>query len=266
MTNGSDLQSDFITKSVVDGIATVTISRSERRNAMNQAMWRYMTALFTSFAADPDIRVVVLRGAGGHFCAGADIAEFETVRGDADSARSYEADNSATFAAIRNCPIPTIAAISGICFGGGFGMAAACDLRIASDDAIFSVPAAKLGLAYPVDAMADIVNALGPQMAKYLTYSAARLSATDALRVGFVLDVTDADGLESRVNELARTIAGNAPLSIGASKASIRATLTGDAADIDAAEALGSATFDSHDYAEGRAAFREKRKPGFTGS
>lgn len=266
MQNDPIRQIDFLTVTVEDGIATVTIDRPERKNAMNQAMWRRMTALFTGFAAAPDVRVVVLRGAGGDFCAGADIGEFDTVRGSADSARAYEADNSASFAAIRDCPVPTIAAIRGVCFGGGFGMAAACDLRLAEPDATFSVPAARLGLAYPVDAMADIVHALGPQMAKYLAYSAARIDAAAALHAGFLMEVTKGGGLDSRVRELARTIAANAPLSVRASKASIRATLSADAADMTTAEALGHATFDSADYAEGRAAFRDKRKPRFSGA
>lgn len=258
-------QTGFLKTRIGDNVAYIVIDRPARKNAMTQKMWREMTQTLHALAADGSVRAVVLSGAGGDFCAGADIGEFETVRGDAASARLYEADNSATFAAIRDCPVPTIAAISGICFGGGFGMAAACDIRIAATDALFSVPAAKLGLAYPVDAMADIVHALGAQTAKYLTCSAARLDAAAAREAGFLLDVVAPDALDARAQTLAATIAANAPLSVRASKAAIRAVLSGLPADSQMATALGDATFESADYAEGRAAFRERRAARFSG-
>ncbi len=260
-------QTGFLrTASRDNGVVAVTIDRPARKNAMTQAMWREMAALFAAFADDGSVRAVVLRGEGGDFCAGADIGEFETVRGNAHSARAYEADNSAAFAAIRNCPVPTIAAIGGICFGGGFGLAASCDIRIASADAVFSVPAARLGLAYPVDAMADIVHSVGPQVAKYMTYSAARLDAPAARGAGFLLEIVPPDEIEPRAEQLAAIIATNAPLSIRASKAAINAVLSGDNAEIAGAIALGDATFESADYAEGRAAFREKRPARFSGN
>ena len=258
-------QSDFIETRIADGVATVVIDRPERKNAMNQAMWRAMADLFAAIDADASLRAVILTGSGADFCAGADITEFDTVRGSADSARAYEAENAAAFAASRTCRLPTIAAIRGICFGGGFGMAAACDLRIASSTAVFSVPAARLGLAYPVEAMADIVHAVGPQMAKYLAFSAARLDAAAALDTGFVLEIAEPAGLDLRAAELAATIAANAPMSVKASKASIRAMLTGDAADIPHASVPGDRTSESAAYAEGRAAFREKPPPSFSG-
>ena len=259
-------QTDFLKTQINDNVAYIVIDRPARKNAMTHAMWRQMTHILRTLSEDSSVRAVVLSGAGGDFCAGADIGEFDTVRGDAAKARLYEADNSATFAAIRDCPAPTIAMISGICFGGGFGLAAACDIRMASSDALFSVPAAKLGLAYPVDAMADIVHALGAQTAKYLTYSAARLDAPAAREAGFLLDVVEPEALAARVGGLAATIAANAPLSVRASKASIRAVLSGLPADAEHATALGDATFESEDYAEGRAAFRERRPARFNGS
>lgn len=161
--------------------------------------------------------------------------------------------------------MPTIAAIRGICFGGGFGLAAACDLRLGSATALFCLPPARLGLAYPADAMADFVHALGAQMAKYLAFTAARIDAETALTAGFLLEVVEPAGLEKRAVELASTIAANAPLSNKASKASIRASLTLAPEDVEAAAALGDATFESADYAEGRKAFREKRPARFSG-
>lgn len=249
---------------VADGVATLTFDRPQRKNALTAQLWADLAALVAQAPAQ-GARVLVLRGAGGDFCAGADISEFDTVRRDAGTARAYEATNSAAFAAIRDLAIPTVAAIRGICFGGGFGIAAACDIRIAADDATFSVPAARLGLAYPHDAMADIVRACGPQMAKLLTFGAGRIDAARALGAGFLAEVVPAAALDAHAAGLAAAIAANAPLSVRASKAAIRAVLTGEPADAEAARALGAATFDSADYAEGRAAFRDKRQPRFTG-
>lgn len=250
---------------VANHIARVTIDRPNKRNALSQSMWRDLAERMDRAASDPDVRVVLIGGTGEDFCAGADIGEFDTVRRDAETARAYENANSEAFAAIRNSPIPTLAAIRGVCFGGGFGIAAACDIRLASDDARFSVPAARLGLAYPHDAMADIVHACGPQFAKYLTFSAARLSAAEALRIGFLAEILPANAVDSRAADIAETIACAAPLSVKASKAAIRAVLSGSPSDAAKAQALGAATFDSADYEEGRHAFRQRREPRFQG-
>ena len=248
-----------------DAIATVAINRPARKNAITQAMWVELAAIVGRLSGDGFTRVIVLRGKGQDFSAGADISEFDTLRGTAESARAYEATNSAAFAALRTCTIPVIAAIRGICFGGGFGLAAACDLRIATPDAQFSVPAARLGLAYPQDAMGDIVSAAGPQMARYLTYTAGRIDAQAALSAGFLLEVIEAEHFDGRVTDIARTIARNAPLSIKASKAAIRSALSHNPAEAALAQSLGDATFLSEDYAEGRAAFHGRRTPHFRG-
>jgi enoyl-CoA hydratase/carnithine racemase len=248
---------------IAGGVAHLVIDRPARKNALTARMWSALADQVREAAAASGVRVLVISGAGYDFSAGADISEFDELRKDAATARDYEAANSAAFAAIRNCAVPTIAAIRGVCFGGGFGIAAACDIRIAADNALFAVPAARLGLAYPQDAMQDIVNACGPQMAKYLTFSAARIGAAKAAEIGFLAEVLADAELDSRAAALAGEIAANAPLSIAASKAAIRAALTGETADIALAQQLGNATFASEDYAEGRAAFREKRAPRF---
>jgi len=247
------------------GIAALTLNRPEKKNAITHAMWLDLAARVKAIGADPATRAIVLRGSGSDFSAGADIGEFATLRAGGAAAGAYEAANSDAFAAIRDAPVPVIAAIRGICFGGGFGVAAACDLRLATPDARFCVPAARLGLAYPHDAMADIVDAVGPQMAKYLAFSAARIDAPTALAAGFLIEIVEPDRLDARVADLAQTIARNAPLSVRASKAAIRAVLSGKAENAERAKALGDATFESDDYAEGRAAFTEKRCPLFTG-
>lgn len=247
------------------GVATLTFDRPEKKNAITYAIWQELARQVNAIGADKATRAIVLRGQGNDFSAGADIGEFATLRTGGAGARAYEAANSAAFAAIRETPVPVIAAIRGICFGGGFGIAAACDIRLAAPDAQFSVPAGRLGLAYPHDAMTDIVNAVGPQMAKYLTFSAARIDAEAALAAGFLLEIVSAARLDARVAELAEAIAGNAPLSVRASKAAIKAALSGRPEDGERAQRLGDATFESSDYAEGRAAFAERRRPVFKG-
>lgn len=258
------MENEPLTVSLAGGVATLTLNRPGKKNAITLAMWLEIAARLERLVVDPATRVIVLAGSGADFSAGADIAQFDTLRGDAQSARRYEAANSAAFAAVRNAPVPVIAAIRGICFGGGCGLAAAADIRIASRDARFAVPAARLGLAYPVDAMIDIVTSAGPQMAKYLTFSAATIDADAARAAGFLLEI--ADDPHGRAHEIAASIAANAPLSVRASKAAIRATLTGGAAEVATATAAGDATFDSADYAEGRAAFKAKRQPVFSGT
>lgn len=248
------------------GIARITIDRPERKNAVTFAMWRALASGLEALADRGETRVAVICGGGADFCAGADIGEFDAVRRDTETARAYEAANSAAFGAIRHAPFPTLAAIGGICFGGGFGIAAACDLRIATRSARFCVPAARLGLAYPADAMRDIVHAAGAQMAKYLAFSAATIDADAALAAGFLLEVVEnGEALAARAQAIAAGIAASAPLSNRASKAAIEAVLSGEPAALAKARALGDATFDSADYAEGRAAFRERRAPRFEG-
>ncbi len=246
-------------------VAHILLDNPGRKNAVNLATWRRLARELDELGRDGVTRAIVLSGAAGDFCAGADISEFDAVRRDAATARDYEAANSNAFRALRDSALPVIAAIGGICYGGGFGIAAACDLRIASADARFAVPAARLGLAYPADAMTDIVRSSGDQMARYLTMTAATIGAAAAHRAGFLLELVDKAALLDRANEIAATIAANAPLSIRASRLAIGAATTGDTALIANARKAGDATFESADYAEGRSAFRERRKPVFSG-
>lgn len=259
----SDREEPGLKLSLAGDIAHLVIDRPERKNALTARMWRALADAVREATASPRACVLVISGAGKDFSAGADISEFDELRKDAATARDYEAANSVAFAAIRDAAIPTIASIRGVCFGGGFGIAAACDIRIGSDNALFAVPAARLGLAYPQDAMQDIVHSCGPQMAKYLTFSAARIDARKAAEIGFLAEMVSEADLDSRTAAFAAEIAANAPLSISASKAAIRAALSGETPDIERARQLGAATFASEDYAEGRAAFREKRLPRF---
>lgn len=265
MDAGTEHGSPHIKLTTRGAVATITIDRPLRRNAISQAMWLSLARMVDACGNDGTTLALVIRGAGADFSAGADITEFDQVRKDAASARRYEAANARAFAAVRNCPIPTIAAIRGICFGGGFGIAAACDIRIATADARFAVPAARLGLAYPAEAMGDIVGALGPQLARYLIFTASTLEAEAAMGTGFLLELTTAGEFDERIAEVAQAIAHNAPLTIKAAKSAIRAVMANDAAALERATRAGEATFDSEDYAEGRAAFRDRRLPQFKG-
>lgn len=249
-----------------DGIGMLTIDNPTRRNALTAAMWRGIPDALAWLVGEAGARAIILAGAGGRdFSAGADISEFALVRKDAETARIYEAENCAAFAAVRNARVPVIAAIRGICYGGGLGLAAACDLRLAASTAVFAVPAARLGLAYPADAIQDFHAALGPQMARRMLFTGLSFSAADLLHNGFLLEMTDDGALEGAAFSLAEMIASNAPLSVQAAKLALRAVAQQDADLLREADIVGSSTFDSADYAEGRAAFAERRKPAFTG-
>ncbi|MBS9720558.1 enoyl-CoA hydratase/isomerase family protein [Tianweitania sp. BSSL-BM11] len=265
MEDQAEVGTQPISLTVRAGVATITIDRPAKKNAITAAMWSALIDAVAQVDAMADARLLVLRGAGADFSAGADIAEFETVRRDAETARSYEALNARAFAAFRNAQVPTLAVIRGACLGGGFGLAISCDLRLAAPDARFSIPAAKLGLAYPADGIRHIVWAAGPQLARYLVHSGQQISAAQALDTGLLLEIIEDEALDTRVEALAASIAATAPLTNRATKQAINALLSDNPAMMREAERLGDMTFDSEDYAEGRRAFREKRKPVFTG-
>lgn len=249
------------------GVARLYIDHASKRNAFDFEMWRALPALMRAIDAAEAARVLVISGAPGlPFCAGADISEFSSLRATSEGGKAYEAANVEAFDAISNLSKPTVAAISGFCLGGGMGIAAACDLRVADERALFSIPAGRLGVGYPPPAMAYVVAAVGSHLAFDLFYTARRLKADEARAKGFVARVFNQESFEGAVHELAESIAANAPLTLRAAKAAIRgaARLPGAPSNEDC-EALAQACFDSADYAEGSAAFLEKREPKFTG-
>ncbi|MFM8859616.1 MAG: enoyl-CoA hydratase [Methylocystis sp.] len=249
------------------GVARVLIDNASKRNAFDFEMWQALPILMEQLDAAQEVRVIVISGAAGlPFCSGADISEFSSVRATSSGGRAYEATNVAAFNAISSASKPTIAAISGFCMGGGMGLAAACDLRMSDESAIFSIPAAKLGLGYPPEAMRYVVTAVGLQKAFELFYTARRLSAQEALSIGFLAQVYPKAQFEPGVMEIAKQMAQNAPLTLRAAKAAIRMVAAlPQAATLAECDALAAKCFDSADYAEGRAAFLEKRSANFTG-
>lgn len=246
-------------------VGFLMLNRPERRNALNREMWAALPDLVAALDSDSETRLLVLRGAGTEaFAAGADIGEFAENRANPELARDYEALNGKAFAALRATAKPAVAMISGFCIGGGLALALACDLRIAGADGLFALPPARLGLAYPLDGLRDLLHAVSPAFAKEMLFTARRYKAEEALKAGLIHRVVPQDRLEAETKALAAEIAENAPLTIKASKRAIDA-LAGRPVEEDL-KALAAACFASADYAEGQRAFLEKRKPRFSGT
>ncbi|MFZ4406350.1 MAG: enoyl-CoA hydratase [Paracraurococcus sp.] len=257
-----------ILASIQDGVGRVVFNQPEKRNAMSVNMWEGMGAALDLFAEDASVRCVVLQGAGDKaFVSGADISQFEKVRSNADAQQEYDRITSAGRVKLANYQKPVIAQIRGFCMGGGLGIAMSTDIRIASDDSQFGIPAAKLSIAYGFDMVRALVDLVGPAHAHMILMTGERFDAKEAERVGLVNKVVPVDQLEETVAKLTATLAGNAPLSLKTNKATVKAVCADRAdRDMDKIRTAMAACFDSNDYREGRRAFMEKRKPAFTGS
>jgi len=229
-------------------------------------MWEAIPSLVEAHEKNPHIRALVVTGAGHEaFAAGADITEFDDRRATDNGAKLYDAATHRATRSIARCTKPVIAAIRGICYGGGMALAMACDLRLASTDAKFCIPAAKLGVGYSLDGVAALVAKLGPALTAEILFTARSYGAQEALANGIVHALSEPADFETLVDRYAAAIGDNAPLSIAAAKSAIAAVISGDADDRRAAEQRVAACMASDDYREGRAAFLEKRKPRFQG-
>jgi len=263
------LATSKIVAAVRGGVGWLTINQPERRNAISLEMWQGLADAAAAFEADPGVRLVVIHGAGGQaFASGADISEFEQQRANAEQKERYGAVAAAGRAGLAGLSKPLVAMIDGYCIGGGLAIALLADVRFASEGSRFAIPAAKLGLGYEYPGVAMLARLVGPSAAKDILFSARQLDAAEALRIGLVNFVVPAAELEARVGEYAARIADNAPLTIRASKAAAALfERYSRQADADAAEveAMVNRCFDSADYAEGRRAFMDKRKPRFEG-
>jgi enoyl-CoA hydratase/carnithine racemase len=247
------------------GLAILELSNPDRQNAISAGMWDSIEKFARAAVDRQDIRVIIVRGSGGIFSAGADISDFDAARSNASEARAYDDLIEMTCRQLEAVPQPTIALINGICFGGGASLAASCDLRVASEDAVFAVPAAKLGLGYDVRGIQRFVRVFGAGATAFLLYTADRMSANRAHAFGGVHVLAPLAHSERVAFELADRIASNAPLTIRAAKLGIRAITQGVDGLLTEAERLASAADSSADYREGRTAFAEKRKPHFAG-
>ena len=250
-----------------EGFGRIVFNQPEKRNAMSVEMWDGMGAALDAFADDDGVRCVVLQGAGDKaFVSGADISQFEQRRSDANAQKEYDRLTSGGRAKLAGFRKPVIAQIRGFCMGGGLGIAMSADIRIASEDSQFGIPAAKLGIAYGFDMVRNLVALVGPAHAHMILMTGERFDAREAERIGLVNKVVPVDQLEATVAKLAATMAGNAPLSLIANKLTVRTVLRDpEDRDMEAVRAAYTACFDSADYREGRRAFMEKRKPVFTG-
>lgn len=247
----------------VDGpVAMLTIHRPAKRNAMSYDMWSALPGLLATAGADDTVRALVIRGTD-HFSAGADIGEFETLRADPDGARRYSAAVHAGERAIATLGKPTIAAITGVCVGGGCEIALACDLRVAADDARFGITPAKLGIVYNFTSTKQLVDAVGPAWASQILFTGDILDAPTALRIGLVNELHPTESVVARGIQLAETMASRAKVSVRGAKSIISAITDGQVAENDAVHALYEASVRSDDYAEGVRAFLEKRPPRF---
>jgi enoyl-CoA hydratase/carnithine racemase len=234
---------------------------------MSLAMREAMAEIFETFARDDEVRVLVLRGAGGKaFVSGADISEFKDKRNSAEAEAVYSEAVARSRKAMLTFDKPIIAMIEGFCVGGGMATALDCDIRLASDDSEFAIPAARLGLAYSFENLRQLSAVVGPAYAKQILFTGSRLPAKKALEIGLVNDVVPRADLEGRVRAMAGEIVANAPLTIKSAKFTIGEVYKDESTrDLKRVDTLMKACFDSRDFKEGREAFMEKRKPIFQG-
>jgi enoyl-CoA hydratase len=255
-------------KTWLDGaVLHIRFDNPAKHNALSLDMWEAVPRLLAKAAQDDGVRMVVFSGEGGKsFISGADISQFEDLRAQKEAVKRYEVVAEEALQGIYHFEKPTLAWIKGYCIGGGLNVAISCDLRIASSDSTFSVPATRLGLGYRFSAMKNLTDLVGPGAAKDIFFTARRLDAAEALRIGLVNRVAEADAIDALLEEYTKAITTGAPLTIKAGKRIIREVLKPDS-DIDqeSCRRLILDCFESEDYAEGRKAFMEKRKPVFKG-
>lgn len=254
-----------VSHSIEANIATIVLSNEGRFNAMSLSMWQELAILLKTLKADQEVRAVILRGQGDRaFVSGADISEFKEQRNDPAGVANYDRAVDEAQSALSAFPKPIIAAISGICYGGGLGLMLACDLRYGSADAKFRMPAARLGLGYGLKNVKRMVDVVGAAHASEMLYTAQVYSAKDAVRINLLNAI--ADDVFDHAQQIALLIASNAPLTIAAGKLAMNTILSGqDQARAPEVARAVQACFESSDYAEGRLAFAEKRPARFTG-
>ena len=255
-------------KTTIEGaVATVIFSNPPKLNAMTHDMWLAVPKVFAELDRNPAVRVIVCAGDSEKaFISGADISQFEKLRGTADAQAEYNKAVEQAYAAPTNCSKPAVARIRGVCIGGGLGFAAACDLRICSDDSVFRMPAARLGLGYGPAGIRRFMNVLGAANTTDIFMSARKFDAKEALRMGFVSRSVPAAELEKAVADYCKMVAENAPLTVAAAKFAVQQWQKSEPErDMAKAKQMVDACFASEDHKEGRKAFMEKRTPAFKG-
>ncbi|MEK7874852.1 MAG: enoyl-CoA hydratase [Pseudomonadota bacterium] len=248
-------------------IGWIVFNNPQKHNAVSLEMWEALPMVLGELAKDAQIRVVILKGEGEKaFISGADISQFKEKRGSAEAVQTYNAASDRAGRALNDFPKPLIAMIRGYCIGGGLGVAAACDLRIVSDNSRFGVPAAKLGLGYRHSGIKRLAELVGPSFTAEIFYTGRQFDASEALQMGLVNRVLPVADLEKYVLDYAMTIINNAPMTIAAVKRSLLEIRKDPGErDLELCQKMVEDCFASEDYAEGRTAFMEKRKPVFKG-
>ena len=261
------LRTDKMISRKEKNVGWMIFNNPARHNALSLDMWVAMGEIMADFQADKQIRVVVMAGAGEKaFVSGADISEFEKHRSTANAEEEYNRISSKSQSILENFDKPLIAMIQGFCIGGGLAVALTADIRIANEDSQFAIPAARLGLGYGFHGLKILTDLVGPSSAKDILFSARRIDATEAARIGLVNQVIASDAIEDAVRAYVETLCANAPLTIQAAKASVNEALKDPSArDLETLNNNVRAIFDSDDYKEGRQAFMEKREPRFRG-
>jgi enoyl-CoA hydratase/carnithine racemase len=249
---------------VENAVAVVTLNRPAKRNAMTLAMWQDIATIFNRLGADPDVRAIILTGAGGNFSVGADVSEFAAVRATKQQSVAYEVAVDAASDAIMAAPKPVIAVLEGYCLGGGCHLSMACDFRYANAGAQIGIPAAKLSIVYGVRSTQRLLALVGLTHAKRLLYAAERIDAGAALRIGLIDEMSS--NPMSGAKTFAASLAALAPLSIAGAKQILTGLSMGPGAlNQQQAQSFIDFASDSDDYREGREAFQEKRQPRFRG-
>ena len=261
-------QTDKMLSRKEGSVGYMIFNNPERRNAVSLDMWDAAGRIMDDFARDDAIRVVVITGAGDKaFVSGADISRFEKERSDEAAQARYSAISTKANEAIYQFPKPTIAMIRGYCLGGGLGLAVCCDLRIASEDSRFGIPAAKLGVGYGFVGIKRLADLVGPSFTKEIFFTARQFAASEALAMGLINRAVPADKLEAYVKGYTDTISNNAPLTVNSVKFIANQTAVDpDKRELARCADLVNGCFASKDFIEGRTAFMEKRKPAFTGA
>ena len=262
-----ELKTDKMIARKEGGAGWMIFNNPAKRNALSMEMQEAIPVILNDFRDDPEVRVVVMAGAGDKaFVSGADISEFEKRRSDPESIEDFNRIGAEANRAYAELGKPLIAMIRGFCMGGGLLTALQADIRVSAEDGVFGIPAARLGLGYGFGGTQKLVDTVGAAAAREILFTGGRFPAADALRWGLVNRVVPVEELESTVTGMADAIADNAPLTVNLLRASIvEGTKEPEERDLDTIEQMVEACFASEDYIEGRRAFMEKRRPQFRG-
>ena len=248
-------------------VGWITFNNPARLNAVSMSMWEALPPALETFERDPEVRLVVVRGAGEKtFISGADISEFKEKRSSEEASIAYAAAGDAAHRALQEFSKPTIAMIRGFCIGGGCAVAVDCDIRVAADNSLFAIPAGRLGVGYRYDGIRRLIDLIGPSFASEIFFTARKFTAQEAAAMGLINRLVPAAELETYVCNYANLIAENAPLTLAAVKRSVLERFKDPSArDLKRCQDMVDACFASADFIEGRTAFMEKRRPAFKG-